>query len=714
MTINRCSLSSLALLLCVCFTDRASARSEFILGGAEGNPWATALSSEGAVYLVVDQQNLRTVAVSTTPHGAGGDTLIEFKHASFPTSILPRFFDPSVNITLADPASKEIASIPFLYAGGFATTTDGCAVAGQHTPITRPMFDGDVNTAQFRRITLSSSIFSGGRVDAPLSASAWPGGTVIDFGAAVPVNRIRFFPRLGATDDALLISELSQPRPPDEAFGEDSFVANYVDSYEIRVGDNSTRFAASSCDVVAFSKGFSWLGVRDRRLDVLRFTEENLDVVVDLSMPTRSIRWLTFKTFPLRNWEVAEFEVYGEGFVETTSYRTQILDFGKEVNWGKVRWSGDLPEGTRIQIRSRMGSVPDPNLYFEETISGDIRPITLAQYEKIEPSARLDPRPDVENWSFWSPPYDFAEGERDVTIPADSWEDGTALLSRGPSRYIQLDIRLFSTFTRAPRLDQIWLQFGETPLARAVVGEIWPIEVDSFQPTLFTYVVRPEFATENSGFDRLEILTHSRAEQITSVSIDGELLDLDEFVPEIQSDRVILSFPPLQGEGDSFKQLEVTFEVPVLRYGTEFRSWVFNSQDPDLIRQQVGAGNATFRYSGNVLSVATPLQGDLLVDLETSSRVISPNGDGINDELTLSYKLRQLTLARPVTLRIYDLAGRLVREVAPQSSRSGVFAQRWDGQDDHGNLVPPGTYVYDVTLSAETEERRTGVIGVIY
>jgi hypothetical protein len=714
MTINRYNLTVLILLLCVCSPTGTSARSEFILGGTDGNAWTTALDSEGSVYLVVDQQNVREVSVGTTPHGAGGDTLIEFQHADYPNSILPRFFDPTVNITLADTESKEIASIPFLYAGGFATTTDGCAVAGQHTPVTKPMFDGDVNTAQFRRVNLATSIFSGGRVDAPLTGSVWPGGTVIDFGAAVPINRIRFYPRLGATDDALLISELAEPHAPAEAFGEDSFIANYVDSYEIRVADNSVRIAASSCDIVGFSNGLRWLSTRDRRLDVLRFSEENLDVVVDLNMPTRSVRWLTFKTFPLRNWEVAEFEVYGEGFVETTSYRTEILDFDSEVNWGKVRWSGDLPEGTRIQIRSRMGNVPDPNLYFEETISGDVLPITLAQWEKIEPSARLDPRPNVENWSFWSPPYDFEDGLRDLNVAAESWEDGTALLSIGPSRYIQLDIRLFSTFTRAPRLDQVWLQFSETPLARAVVGEIWPIEVDSFLPTSFTYVVRPEFESGNAGFDRLEILTHSQVAQISSASIDGEPLDLSEFVPDIQTDRFILSFPELQGEGDSFKQLEVSFEVPVLRYGTEFRSWVFSSQDPDQIRQQVGAGNATFRYSGNVVSVATPLQGDLLFDLETSSPAISPNGDGINDDLTVNYKLRQLTLARPVTLRIYDLAGRLIRDVEPESSESGVFAQRWDGRDNNGDLVTPGTYIYDVTLSAETEERRTGVVGVVY
>ncbi len=713
MTKNFCAIAT--VILCTFPPASLSARSEYILGGTDGNAWTTPIGEEGGVYVIIDGQSVRQVAVTTTPHGVGGDTLIHFASDEYPSSILPRFFDPSINIALGDTESKEVAKVPFLYAGGFATTTDGCAVVGQHTPITKPMFDGDVRTAQFRRITLSANLFTGGRLDAPLTASAWPGATVIDFEAAVPINRIRFFPRLSSTDDALLIDELAEPRAPIEVFGDDSFADNFVDSYEIRLGDNTVRFMAGPCDAVGSANGLRWIRTRDTQLDVLRFAEENLDVVVDLNMPTRSVRWLTFKTFPLRNWEVAEFEVYGKGFVETTSYRTQILDFGQSVNWGKIRWSGDLPKGTRVEIRTRMGNVPDPSLYFDETITGDLLPITLKEYESIiNLVARLDPRPNVDEWSFWSPPYDFAAGLRDSTVGAQAWEDGTALLSRGPSRYIQLDIRLFSTFTRSPRIDQLWLQFSETPLAREVVGEIWPIEVESFRPTTFTYVVRPEFESNHLGFDRLEILTHSQVLNVESVAIDGDPIDLADFPPQILPDRVILSFPELRGEGDSFKQLEVAFDVPVLRYGTEFRSWVFNSQDPDLIRQQVGAGNATFRYSGNVLAVATPLQGDLLVDLETSSPVITPNGDSVNDALVLSYKLRQLTLERPVILRIYDLAGRMVRELEPLASRSGVFEQRWDGHDGSGNLVPPGTYVYDVTLNAENEERRTGVVSVVY
>ena len=273
---------------------------------------------------------------------------------------------------------------------------------------------------------------------------------------------------------------------------------------------------------------------------------------------------------------------------------------------------------------------------------------------------------------------------------------------------------MFSTFTRAPRIDQLQIQLAEVPLAREVVGEIWPIEVETFVSTPFTYIVRPTFDEQHLGFDRLEILTHSSVDGISGLVVDGEQLDLDQFPPQILSDRVILSFPELRGQADSFKRIEVSFEVPVLRYGSEFSGWVFNTSDPDRIRQQVRAGNSTFQFSGNVLSVATPLQGNLLVDLEPSSPAITPNGDGVNDELVLTYKLRQLTLARRVRLQVYDLAGRRVRDLAPEAVASGIFEQRWDGRGDDGLLVPPGTYVYSVTLDAEREERRVGVLSVVY
>ncbi len=703
-----------AVVLCA---GIVSARTEYTLGGPEGNPWQAALSTEGAGdFVTFDEEGgvLRRVAVATVPHGASGDTLVQFEASGFLNSIQPLFIEPEANLALSEADSPEI-KIPLPITSGQALTTDGCSALDDQIRAVKRQFDGDVTTAHFRRFTAGNSIFSGGgALVAGITGEGWKNAVVLDFGAAVPVNRIRFYPRLGRQDDQLLIQDLRTPQPSPDTFGESSFADNFVEGFEIRVADNTVRFAGSPCDRPGIVRGLRWVRTQDPLLEVLEAKPENLDRVVDLRFATRSVRWMTFKTFPLRDWEVAEFEVYGEGFVEKTSYRTQIMDFSQAVNWGKIRWSGEAPEGTRVEIRTRSGSTPDPNLYFAENTNGDLRQITFDAYEDIDPSGRLDPRPDADNWSFWSPPYSFESGRRDESLPAEAWDDGTPVQSPGPSRYIQLEVLMFSTFTRAPRIDQLQIQLAEVPLAREVVGEIWPIEVETFVSTPFTYIVRPTFDEQHLGFDRLEILTHSSVDGISGLVVDGEQLDLDQFPPQILSDRVILSFPELRGQADSFKRIEVSFEVPVLRYGSEFSGWVFNTSDPDRIRQQVRAGNSTFQFSGNVLSVATPLQGNLLVDLEPSSPAITPNGDGVNDELVLTYKLRQLTLARRVRLQVYDLAGRRVRDLAPEAVASGIFEQRWDGRGDDGLLVPPGTYVYSVTLDAEREERRVGVLSVVY
>ena len=689
----------------------AHSRGEFRVGGDDGNPWPSLRSEEGAgEYWLFDPEGqlVSTEPVGITPHGVAADTLIDFAD----NAIGPRFIDPSVNLTLIDPNASDINTL-LPYTGGQIQTTDGCSARDDQIRAVKKQFDGDFTTAHFRRFTAGQGIFSGGAFIAGVTGEGWKNSVVIDFRTAVPVNRIRFFPRLGQKDDILLIEELTEPKPPLEAFGEDSFAANYLAWYELRKGDNTLRFANSSCDRVSrVTKGLRWIRNQDPELTVLKSNRENLDPVVELRFPTESIRYITAQAFPLRDWEVAEFEVYGEGFVEETVLVTQILDFGQSINWGKIRWDADVPEGTRIEVRTRTGNTPDPSLYFDENINGDIRPITLAAYEKLDPSGRLPTVYDTDNWSFWSPPYDFAAGLRDSDAPAEEWRDGTPLLSPGPSRYIQLAFRLFSTFTTAPRIRSFTIQFGNAPAARAILGEVWPIAVDSFAPTEFTYVVRPEFSDDDTGFDRLEIRTHAQVQSISTVKRDGTELDLHDFVPDIQADRLVVSFPRLQGEADSFKQLEVSFVVPVLRFGTEFSGWVFDSNDPDQIKQQVRPGNATFRFSGDALAVNTPVGGRLLVDIAVTSNPLTPNGDGVNETLEIAYKLREVTASRPVRLAIYNLAGQLVVELPPITARSGEFAHRWDGRDAAQELVPPGTYIWRLQL--EEKEERAGILSVAY
>ena len=43
-----------------------------------------------------------------------------------------------------------------------------------------------------------------------------------------------------------------------------------------------------------------------------------------------------------------------------------------------------MPEGTRVEIRTRTGQTPNPSLYFAENTNGDLDQIALKDYLKID------------------------------------------------------------------------------------------------------------------------------------------------------------------------------------------------------------------------------------------------------------------------------------------------------------------------------------------
>ena len=689
----------------------AAARTEYRLGGADGNPWEAATNPAGAgEYVILDTGGNveRTVAVGVSPFGRASNTMIVVDRTG--TSISPREFDGTVDVAVTDNTTGP-GDVPLPLVGGRVQVATSCVHAGT-VSLWKPTFDGDPSTSTFNLI----------RTDVP-HGGGYRGAAIVDLTAALPLNHIRFYPRLGQRDDLRLIETLTEPKEAIHDlsdFGIDSFAENLLNGYTIRVADNSVNiFITGPCDSPprgTHSVHENWVKREDPRFDVLFSTEENLDTVVDLTFPTRSIRYLVLEPEPSQSWEVAELEIFPEGFVRETRIVSQIMDFHKPVNWGKVRWSGVFRENTRVEIRTRTGNTADPNLFFETDPNGNVVPTTRELYEDINFLEQLPIEYDSENWTFWSPVYDFEAGLRDSSQLAKAWSDGVPIVSEGLGRYLQMDIRLFSTFKIAPRVDQIAILFSETPVAQEVVGEIWPIDVPSFEPETFTYVIKPRFEEDDTGFDRLEVVTHARVTDVRSVTLDGSFeVDLQEFPPLIEDNRLTVGFPFRVASPDSsFKQIEVVFDVPVLRFGSQFTGWVYDSGDPDLIKQRIQPGNATFRFSGDDLSVRSPIGGDLLVDVAAAPNPFTPNGDGVNEAVVVSYKLREVTAGRQVKLEIFDLSGRAVATLGDEFNTSGAYTQEWNGRDDAGRLVPPGSYLYRLVLDAETAEEKLGLFAVAY
>ena len=83
--------------------------------------------------------------------------------------------------------------------------------------------------------------------------------------------------------------------------------------------------------------------------------------------------------------------------------------------------------------------------------------------------------------------------------------------------------------------------------------------------------------------------------------------------------------------------------------------------------------------------------------------------------MAIQYDLLKLTEDRLVEVGVWDMSGRLVREVYVGRDHSGQYIQTWDGRDSNGQLVPPGLYVCRVAVNREGgRDSGTRLIAVAY
>jgi flagellar hook assembly protein FlgD len=94
---------------------------------------------------------------------------------------------------------------------------------------------------------------------------------------------------------------------------------------------------------------------------------------------------------------------------------------------------------------------------------------------------------------------------------------------------------------------------------------------------------------------------------------------------------------------------------------------------------------------------------------------MTPNGDGINDELAVSYSLYGLPEQVSVALSVYALDGRRVAELLLGAQRSGAQTVRWDGRDENGQLLAPGVYLVAVAVQSEqVDDLKMSPLGIAY
>jgi hypothetical protein len=102
------------------------------------------------------------------------------------------------------------------------------------------------------------------------------------------------------------------------------------------------------------------------------------------------------------------------------------------------------------------------------------------------------------------------------------------------------------------------------------------------------------------------------------------------------------------------------------------------------------------------------LAPDVVIGIETSPRSLAtylgqnyPNP--FNPSTRIAFGLNK---DDHVSLRIYDVKGRLVRVVVDEQRKANRYERTWDGRDQSGRLLASGIYFYKLTTSDFSETKK--------
>jgi len=496
-----------------------------------------------------------------------------------------------------------------------------------------------------------------------------PDGTslVIDLGAILPINRIRF-----------------QGNP--EIF---------LRAYELFVHDGDPTQLREGLPVAYINQVGSNL--------------EQGEADIDVTIPLQFVRFIRLISRSGQEFIIEEAEVFGDGFAPTGDYLSDVIDLGQAANFGKIRLQTRLDPLANAILQTRTGSVPDPKVYYGKTevFEGEDRqeepilpvgsPEAKEEYDDLTSSNKGEIIDNVDEWSPWSAPYEDFFGD---------------LLSPGNRQYVQFRLLFSSDDARQSAfVDSFSFDYSIPTLAEEMTAEVTPATVTLGESNTFDYYIRSQFDTANAGFDQVQIRTPFKA-TVQTVELDGIPVAFSEIDTENGNSLSIeLSNDRVTASGQI---LRITFDALVTVYGTTFFGKVFDSQTGEL-GQDVVAGDATPAAESNRLSIQGVLRPELVLELNANPPVFTPNGDGINDELQVSYILLRALSQVPIDVTLYDLSGRTIRHLQNNGAFNGPQQLFWDGKNEDGAMAPPGLYLLRLSIDTDTgSENRTLLVGLAY
>ena len=287
------------LLLAAFAAGKSAVAEVVVIGGAEGLSWK---SGGGDLPAVV----IRSATAIEKTNAPGG--VIDFEPEGRSRFIAPQRADTTLNIAVG---------------------------------INSPLRGGSIESPNNRSIgaTLANLIDNDGDTALDMRAS---GGTQsarvlgliidLDLGARFGLNRFKFFPRNG---------------DPDFPSVEFPFQNEFLRGYEIFINDGTPENSFEGVPI----------------LQTVAVETQNDQSVVDVRVAPQYVRFVRLKVLTAAGFDMAEFQIFGTGFVPEASYVSNIFDFGDLALFGNLRWIQDA-EGdanlSSLRIRTRTGVDSNP------------------------------------------------------------------------------------------------------------------------------------------------------------------------------------------------------------------------------------------------------------------------------------------------------------------------------------------------------------------
>ena len=542
-----------------------------------------------------------------------------------------------------------------------------------------PMVDGDPGTSTEDRFKVFGASQTGRQF-------------YLDLGSRFPLNRMSFFPRLTG------LSPTGDPLSDD-----------FIRGYEVHFNDGLL------------------LGEDGRPIyNLLKRVDLTRDSVAVVEFPLQFVRHLRLAVIQPNPFEIAEIQLFGAGFVPRAQYLSKVIDLGRPVNFGRLGWNAsklrllneeilfedDAAASAFLQMKS--GSDDSPQIHFEITnkFFGETAEVSESDYNSLSPDDRGGIEDDQVNWSPWSEP--FTQSGQLISLPS-------------PRQFFQFRVVMESeSILDGIRLDSLAIEISSPPLANSLIGEISLLDepqpegrfavVPAGETATFAYDIHADVSGEAVGFDALMIFTPSTA--VFREFLMGENdLSLSQVAPDkvtSTEDLLTLEFPGNRVSSET--SIRVVFDAQVLIQATSFNAEASDTQSEELT-QPVLPSNATDLVNTDKLQVLTSVdtRRDVLSSLDIAPRVLTPNGDAINDAAAINFQILQVLEDVPTRIEVFDLSGRRVRTLVDARLGRGVYGEAWDGTDSNGNVVPVGLYVIRVAVESIVEDFSEAVaVGVAY